>query len=89
MAYYRRGYCYMMLNDFKRALYDFSGAILNQTKFPQKQPKEQGIKQEGLATFYLYGGKCNYYLGQYDEALAHYQIAIDKIESKDSNDTLG
>jgi hypothetical protein len=29
MAYFKRGQCYMMMNDFKRALYDFSGAILN------------------------------------------------------------
>ena len=29
MAYFKRGMCYLMLNDFKRALYDFSGAVLN------------------------------------------------------------
>lgn len=32
MAYFKRGYCYMMLNDYKRALYDFSAAILNASK---------------------------------------------------------
>ena len=36
MAYFKRGQCYMMLNDFKRALYDFSGAILNQSKYFSK-----------------------------------------------------
>ena len=66
----------MMMNDFKRALYDFSGAILNQSKNSQKQPKVD--KAEGLSTFYLHGGQCNYYLGQYEEALAHYNIAIEK-----------
>ena len=76
----------MMLNDFKRALYDFSGAILNQSKYASKQPKE--VKSEGLSSFYLHGGKCNYYLGQYEEALAHYQIAIEKHESKEG-DLLG
>ena len=24
----------------------------------------------------MYAGQCNYYLGQYDEALAHYEIAL-------------
>ena len=24
------------------------------------------------------GGQCNYYLGQYEEALAHYEIALSK-----------
>lgn len=24
----------------------------------------------------MYAGQCNYYLGQYDEALAHYEIAM-------------
>ena len=62
----------MLLFDYKRALYDFSGAILNQTKFPNKQPVLPGKDKETLANFYLEGGKCNYYLGQYEEALAHY-----------------
>ena len=26
----------------------------------------------------MHGGQCNYYLGQYEEALAHYEIAINK-----------
>ena len=32
MAYYKRGKCYMMMHDYKRALYDFSAAILNETR---------------------------------------------------------
>ena len=74
------------MNDFKRALYDFSGAILNQSKNSAKQPKVD--KAEGLSTFYLHGGQCNYYLGQYEEALAHYNIAIEKNDAR-SADTLG
>ena len=26
----------------------------------------------------VYGGLCNYYLGQYEEALAHYDVAIQR-----------
>lgn len=76
MAYYKRGKCYMMMHDYKRALYDFSAAILNETRYYNKQPYGQGVKQEGgLAMFYMSGGQCNYYLGQFEEALAHYKIA--------------
>ena len=32
----------------------------------------------------MYAGQCNYYLGQYDEALAHYEIAM----KHDTSDTL-
>lgn len=65
MAYYKRGKCYMMMHDYKRALYDFSAAILNETRYFNKQPYGQGqVKQEGgLALFYMCGGQCNYYLG--------------------------
>ena len=35
MAYYKRGKCYMMMHDYKRALYDFSAAILNETRKSQ------------------------------------------------------
>lgn len=38
MAYYKRGKCYMMMHDYKRALYDFSAAILNETRYFNKQP---------------------------------------------------
>ena len=38
MAYYKRGKCYMMMHDYKRALYDFSAAILNETRSFNKQP---------------------------------------------------
>ena len=29
LAYYKRGRCYMMMHDYKRALYDFSAAFFN------------------------------------------------------------
>ena len=71
-AYYMRGKCYMHMTDYKRALYDFSSAILNQ-KHESKQPP--GVRCEGLASYYskliisdnecplVYAGMCNYYLG--------------------------
>ena len=52
MAYYKRGLCYMMMNDYKRALYDFSAAILNETRYPHKQPSQSQVKGDGLAAFY-------------------------------------
>ena len=46
-----RGRCYMHMTDYKRALYDFSAAILNQTRHEGKQPSQ--IKSEGgLASYY-------------------------------------
>ena len=37
------------------------------------------MKDEGgNSRFYMCGGQCNYYLGQYEEALAHYEIALSK-----------
>lgn len=38
LAFYKRGKCYMMMHDYKRALYDFSAAFFNQDKNEHKQP---------------------------------------------------
>jgi len=84
-AYFMRGRCYMHMTDYKRALYDFSAAILNQTRHEGKQPTQ--IKSEGgLASYYMYGGMCNYHLGQYEEAIAHYDIAKAKHEQPPAGD---
>lgn len=72
----------MMMHDYKRALYDFSAAILNETRYSNKQPLSQNKTENSLALFYLHGGQCNYYLGQFEEALAHYKIA----EQRDRSD---
>lgn len=58
MAYYKRGRCYMMMLDYEKALYDFSAAILNETRSYNKQPYGQsGVKYEGgLARYYMCGG---------------------------------
>lgn len=47
-----RGRCYMQMQDFKRALYDFSAAIR------AEQKKENLIASE-LADYYMYAGQCN------------------------------
>ena len=53
-AFFMRGKCYMYMGDHKRALYDFSAAILNETKNANKQPAQIG-KSEGLSSYY---SKC-------------------------------
>ena len=85
-AYYKRGRCYMMMHDYKRALYDFSAAFFNQDRLESKQPAYNWVKPEpgGSALFYMFAGQCNYYLGQYEEALAHYDIA----RTRDRDDVL-
>ena len=78
----------MMMHDYKRALYDFSAAILNQQRHEGKQQFHGLVHDKnetpGLALFYLFGGQCNFYLGQYEEALAHYEIAL-KHDRDDAN----
>ena len=49
-AYFQRGKCYMQMTDYKRALYDFSAAILNQTRHENKQPP--AVKSDGIASYY-------------------------------------
>ena len=45
------------------------------------------VKNEGgEALFYLHGGMCNYYLGQYEEALAHYNVAKQKDKKGSGSD---
>ena len=56
MAYYKRGKCYMMMHDYKRALYDLSAAILNETRYLSKQPYNQIRSEGGLALFFMCGG---------------------------------
>lgn len=77
----------MLLDDYKRALYDFSAAILNETRYNSSQ-KYQVKSPDSLAHYYTEGGICNYYLGQFEEALAHYEIAIKKEEMSGSKDNV-
>lgn len=62
----------MAMQDYKRALYDFSAAIR------AEQNKQSNASATDLAEYYMYAGQCNQMLGQYHEALAHYKYGIDK-----------
>ena len=66
----------MMMQDYKRALYDFSAAFFNQDRHENKQPNAI-VKPEPSCSglFYMSAGQCNYHLGMYTEALAHYAVA--------------
>lgn len=67
-AFYYRGQCYNLMGDFQRALYDFSVAI--------KISKDKDEPKETLALHYNYAGVQHYELGQLDEALKHYDLAV-------------
>jgi len=56
------------MGDFQRALYDFSVAI--------KISKDQSEPAENIALHYNYAGVQHYELGQLDEALKHYDLAL-------------
>jgi len=64
----------MQMQDYKRALYDFSTAIKIESK---KVPNDN----EKIAKYYMLAGQANQMLGQYEEALTHYEIAIKKKNS--------
>lgn len=53
-AFYERGNCYVLMQDYKRALYDFSAAIRAETKKSGNLPNNKA-----LSNYYLEGGKCN------------------------------
>jgi tetratricopeptide (TPR) repeat protein len=61
----------MQMQDFKRALYDFSAAI-------RAEQKKDNLIASELADYYMYAGQCNQMLGQYDEAISHYNYGIEK-----------
>ena len=58
------------MGDFQRALYDYSVAI--------KMAKEEKEDNSILADYYCMAGVQHYELGQLDEALKHYDMAIEK-----------
>ena len=67
-AFYYRGQCYNLMGDFQRALYDFSVAI--------KISKERKEAPDQIALNYNYAGVQHYELGQLDESLKHYDLAL-------------
>ena len=50
-AFYYRGRCYMHMQEYKRALYDFSAAIRAESKKDNDPIK--------LGDYYMYAGQCN------------------------------
>lgn len=86
LAYYKRGKCYMMMHDYKRALYDFSAAFFNQDRHEVFQQNKDNPKPQESASglYYMHAGMCNYNLGMYEEALAHYEVA----SKRDKDDSL-
>lgn len=65
----------MQMQDYKRALYDFSAAIRVEFK------KGANCDPDELSNYYMLAGQANQLLGQYEEALTHYEIAIKKKNS--------
>lgn len=63
----------MQMQEYKRALYDFSAAI----RAAQKKDQDP----HDIAEYYLYAGQCNQFLGQYQEAVQHYEYGISKNEN--------
>jgi tetratricopeptide (TPR) repeat protein len=61
--------------DYKRALYDFSAAI----RFESRNPRSTDTRK--LSDYYMFAGQANQLLGQYEEALAHYDVAIKKCDA--------
>lgn len=50
----------------------------------KKNYQSTTVSSNGYLTDSVEGGKCNQYLGQYEEAIAHYDIAMKQIEGEDS-----
>lgn len=69
-AFSLRASCYNLMGDFQRALYDYSVAI--------KIAKENEEEAKNLPMYYSMAGVQHYELGQLDEALKHYNLAIEK-----------
>ena len=58
----------MHMQDYKRALYDFSTAI--------KAESRKEALASNLGDFYMYAGQCNFVLGFFSEALQHYNMGV-------------
>ena len=65
------------MGDFQRALYDYSVAIKMATQYDEDS--------KTLAEYYSMAGVQHYELGQLDEALKHYNLAIEKCPDKEDS----
>jgi len=53
-AFFHRGKCYMAMQDYKRALYDFSAAIRAESR-----PGHEKESHKNLSDYYMFAGQCN------------------------------
>lgn len=58
----------MHMQDYKRALYDFSTAIRAESR--------KDALASNLTDFYMYAGQCNFKLGLFNEALQHFNMGV-------------
>lgn len=77
-AFFLRGKCYYHMGDYQRALYDFSYAIRieEDRKARDKDGRDKQLMRD-LGEYYNFAGVQHFELGQLDEALQHYNLAID------------
>lgn len=61
------------MGDFQRALFDFSVAI----RIVEDQKSKEPNWKQNLAEYYNFAGVQHYELGQLDEALQHYELAVE------------
>lgn len=73
-AFALRARCNYHFGDFQRALYDYSVAI----RLCETTKEEKHKTGNKLAEYHNYAGVQHFELGQFDEALNHYNIAIEK-----------
>mmetsp|Transcript_6828 Transcript_6828/g.11526 ORF Transcript_6828/g.11526 Transcript_6828/m.11526 type:complete len:332 (+) Transcript_6828:127-1122(+) len=71
-AFSLRGQCYNQMGDFQRALFDFSIAI--------RIAREKDEDPKTLSEYYNYAGVQHYELGQLEEALNHYNLAVNNYQ---------
>jgi tetratricopeptide (TPR) repeat protein len=71
-AYHFKGRVNQCKGDFARAIPDFTMAIkIDSSQTSNAEPK-------AIAEHFNYCGQCHYELGQYEDALKHYESAVKK-----------
>ena len=70
-SFFYRGRAFLFIQDYKRALYDFTASIDAETKYPEQilvKDKELPLEHANtrIALNLAYSGQCNHALGQYE-----------------------
>ena len=88
-AFRYRGQAFLYMQEYKRALFDFSAAIHAETSYDYEQVPDKNSPQDSKASrlgmCYNFAGQANHALGQFDEALAHYNVADKHMKGLKSN----